>query len=85
MKPDIAFIEAVARVWRVMQNFDTDDFDGIEVCDHPVDGVKWNPYNRVTQCHRCGQTIDVTPMVEPPGENQGDGEFQRSTNESLQN
>lgn len=21
----------------------------------PNDSVKWNPYNNVVQCHRCGQ------------------------------
>lgn len=24
-------------------------------CEHPVAAIMWNPYNGVTQCHRCGQ------------------------------
>ena len=31
-------------------------------CDHPPDAILWNPWNRVTQCHRCGYVTDRTPM-----------------------
>lgn len=24
------------------------------------DGVMWNPYNKVVQCHRCGRTVDTS-------------------------
>jgi len=26
-------------------------------CSHPQDAVYWNPYNRVVQCHKCGETM----------------------------
>lgn len=25
--------------------------------------VKWNPFNKVIQCHRCGRTIQSKPVV----------------------
>ena len=31
-------------------------------CDHPIDGIHWNEWNKVTQCHRCGHVMDDTPM-----------------------
>jgi hypothetical protein len=34
---------------------DEDDSSG---CEHPADGVMWNPWNKVVQCHRCGAQID---------------------------
>jgi hypothetical protein len=24
------------------------------ICSHPSDGVMWNPWNHLVQCHRCG-------------------------------
>lgn len=44
----------------------TGDFIHIEiipVCDHPADGVMWNPWNLVIQCHRCGTVIEELPRV----------------------
>lgn len=26
-------------------------------CDHK-EAVKWNPYNKVVQCHKCGKIFD---------------------------
>lgn len=36
--------------------------DDTPLCDHPLDAVMWNPWNQVTQCHRCGKVLDRTPM-----------------------
>lgn len=33
-------------------------------CPH-TEAVKWNPYNRVVQCHGCG--VVFVPISEPPG------------------
>ena len=30
-------------------------------CEHPHDAIKWNPWNEVTQCHKCGHTIAKRP------------------------
>jgi hypothetical protein len=30
-----------------------------EECDHPADAIMWNPWNLVTQCHRCGHIIEA--------------------------
>lgn len=30
------------------------DIDGRAICPHE-DAVKWNPWNKVVQCHRCGE------------------------------
>ena len=27
-------------------------------CQHPKDAIKWNKWNKVTQCHVCGEIID---------------------------
>lgn len=27
-------------------------------CDHPLDTIMWNEWNKVTQCHRCGHVMD---------------------------
>lgn len=32
------------------------DVDGRATCPHQ-DAVKWNPWNKVVQCHRCGQVF----------------------------
>ena len=29
-------------------------------CAHEY-AVSWNPFNRVTQCHRCGEIVNRTP------------------------
>lgn len=45
-----------------MQNNEQDDSTR---CVHE-DAVKWNPYNKVVQCHRCGKQFtpkEITPAV----------------------
>lgn len=32
---------------------------GTVECEHPDDGVMWNPWNKVVQCHRCGHVVEV--------------------------
>lgn len=32
---------------------------GTVECGHPDDGVMWNPWNEVVQCHRCGHVVEV--------------------------
>ena len=32
--------------------------DGCKIGRHPADAVYYNPYNHVTQCHRCGAATD---------------------------
>jgi hypothetical protein len=57
----------------------TGDFIHIEiipVCDHPADAIMWNPWNLVTQCHRCGMVIEALMAY-----NSGDGS--RLTGEEM--
>lgn len=44
-----------ARVGTEKLDTPVDDSSG---CTHPADGVMWNEFNQVTQCHRCGAQRD---------------------------
>lgn len=30
-------------------------------CNHPIEAIKWNKYNKVNQCHKCGEKIKTAP------------------------
>ncbi len=36
---------------------ETDGVDEMSECDHK-DAVKWNPFNKAIQCHKCGETFE---------------------------
>lgn len=38
---------------------DTTQTGGTVECEHPDDGVMWNPWNEAVQCHRCGHVVEV--------------------------
>lgn len=40
------------------------DIDGRSTCPHG-DAVMWNPYNKVVQCHRCGQQFTPDNQTAP--------------------
>lgn len=44
---------------------DQDTQDSTEGCVH-ADAVKWNPFNNVVQCHRCGTIFlpEVGPRLD---------------------
>ncbi len=63
-KPFDYDFHGIARCQACGQEVNDNVLDDSAACNHDDGAVFWNPYNKATQCHKCGQIFP--PMADQP-------------------